>query len=60
VGVVVGRNDYAVEVVVGVVVGVVLSYAVVMAVVVEGFDYVVEVCGLPLLGRGRPGCSASL
>jgi hypothetical protein len=62
-GVVVGRNDYAVEVVVRVVVDEGLGYAVVMAVVevvVEGFDYAVELRGLALAGRGYPGCIASL
>jgi hypothetical protein len=42
---VVGRNGYAVEVVVGVVVG-------------EGFDYTVEL--LALADRGCPGCIASM
>jgi hypothetical protein len=55
VGVVVGRNDYAVEVVVGVVVDEGFGYAVVMAVV-----EVVDHRGLALTGGGYPGCIASL
>jgi hypothetical protein len=61
--VVVARNDYAVEVVVGVVVDEGFGYAVVMEVVevvVEGFDYVVDHRGLALTGGGYPGCIASL
>jgi hypothetical protein len=64
--VVAGRNDYAVEVVVGVGVGEGFDYVVVMVVVEvelevvvdEGFDYVVEL--LALADGGCPGCIASL
>jgi hypothetical protein len=62
--VVAGRNDYAVEVVVGVGVGEGFDYVVVMAVVEvevvvdEGFDYAVEL--LARADGGCPGCIASL